>query len=215
MTVVLWDINVTKRRKNNTLNDTGIKDWSLNDYYRVAQQCIGTFATGDLAKSMLKSEDAISFVAEHLMYASFRWKPDGGRTINAYLNQCAIWCIPRWVSLSKKATSTSPWSINIDINKNDTKHNQLYATIADTHTQSPDKILMDQEQTLGLAKLINSAGLTERQQYCVEVVYLSGEKPAHVARNLGISRQAVDQCITKGIHKIKAVADGKAELFFA
>ncbi len=212
MTVVIWGIDATKRRNNNTLHDTSACDWTLDDYYRVAQRCIGAFATGSLAQSMLRNEDAISFVAEHLMYAAHRWNKSGGRTLHCYLNQCAIWSIHRWIALSKKVASKSLVSLNAD-NCPTSDTQQLYTMIADDNAPAPDDILMDQEKTDGLANVIEGAGLTDRQRHCLEVVYVQGQKPAEVARDLGISRQAVDQCLTKGIRKIKVAIDGKETLF--
>lgn len=212
MTVVLWDIDVNKRRANNTLSNTSVRDWTLDDYYDVAQRCIGAFAAGSMAQSMLRNEDAISFVAEHLMYAAYRWTESGGRTVNSYLNQCAIWSIHRWIVLTKRASKKSLASLNADnCPTADTK--QLYTMVADDKTQTPAEVLMDQEQTDGLAHVIDDAGLTDRQRHCLEVVYVQGQKPAEVARDLGISRQAVDQCLTKGIRKIQGAIDGKEALF--
>jgi len=208
MTVVLWDIDANKRRKNNTLNDTSVCDWTLDDYYNVAQRCIGAFAAGPMAQSMLRNEDAISFVAEHLMYAAYRWTESGGRTINSYLNQCAIWSIHRWIVLTKKASNKSCLSLHLD-SSHGTQKQLLYAKIADTTVAAPDEILMSQETTSGLAHVLDDAGLTERQRHCLEVVYVQGQKPSDVARDLGISRQAVDKCLTKGIHKIKVAIDGQ------
>jgi len=206
MTVVLWDIDVKKRRQNNSLNDQGVTDWTLDDYYQVAQRCIGAFASGSLAQSMLRNEDAISFVAEHLMYASCRWNETAGRTVHSYLNQCAIWAIKRWIKLSNKATQTEVVSLNADSCPG--SRTQAYEIIADVNTQTPDEALSDQEQSDALAKIVDNAGLTERQRHCLDVVYVKGQKPSDVARDLGISRQAVDQCLNKGIRKIQVVIDG-------
>ena len=208
MTIVVWDIDAEKRRKNNTLNDTSVCDWTLDEYYKVAKRCIGAFAAGSMAQSMLQNEDAISFVAEHLMYAGYRWNESGGRTVNSYLNQCAIWSIKRWIVLTKKASEKACMSLHLD-SAHGSKPQMLYSKIADVTTIPPDEILMNQETTEGLTHVIDDAGLTERQRHCLEVVYVQGQKPSEVARDLGISRQAVDQCLTKGIHKIKVAIDGK------
>ncbi len=210
--VVLWDIHVNKRRNNKTLNENSVHaDWSLQEYYNVAKRCIGVFAAGQLAQSMLRDEDAISFVAEHLMYASYRWKESGGRTINSYLNQCAIWSIQRWVVLIKRATKYPTLSLNVSLHPEE--RTQRHEMISDISIESPDKIMASQEQADNLTDVINNAGLTERQRHCLEAVYIQGQKKSEVARNLGVSRQAVDQCLTKGVTKIKVAIDGKETLF--
>lgn len=208
MTVVLWDIDVKKRRANKTLNDTSACDWSLDEYYRVAKRCICAFTSGSLAQTMLRNEDAMSFVAEHLMYGAHRWNESGGRTLHCYLNQCAIWSINRWILLTKKAQSTI--SLNETIRSGRT---QRYAILPDESLATPDDILLSKERTENLANVIDNAGLTERQQHCMEVIYVQGQTPSEVARELGISRQAVGQCLNKGIQKIQVAINGKETLF--
>jgi len=207
MTVVLWGIDANKRRKNNSLNTVSAQDWTLEEYYDVARRCIGAFAVGSLARSMLRNEDAISFVAEHLMYAAFRWDASKGRTLTSYLNQCAIWSIHRWLVLSNKSTQQSMSSLNVNVCDN--SNTQLYELIEDTTVQPPDDIVSEQEY---LAYVLDDAGLTQRQRHCVEVVYIQGQRPSDVARDLGISRQAVDQCLKKSIHKIRVVIDDQKSL---
>jgi RNA polymerase sigma factor (sigma-70 family) len=212
MTVVLWDINV-KKRSQNTLNDQSVKDWTLDDYYEVAQRTIGAFASAPLASSMLRNEDAISFVAEHLMYGAHRWSETGGRSVNAYLNQCAIWAIYRWIALSKKANAESVVSLNRS--RGPDSRRQLYEMTTDERAAAPEDDMVALEQSDTIASLLENAGLTERQKHCIEVVYVQGKKPSDVARDLGITRQAVDQCLTKGIKKIRVAIDGKEETLFA
>jgi len=214
MTVVLWDINVNKRRKNNNLGKTDATNWTLHDYYHVAQRCIGAFAIGPLAKSMLRNEDAISFVAEHLMYAAFRWDCSGGRTLRSYLNQCAIWSIMTWLTLVKKSNRYPIISINEDAYTD--SRTKLYEIIQDKNSEIPDQVIMGQEQSDNLMNVIDDACLTERQQHCLDAVYIQGQRPSEVARELGVSRQAVDQCLNNGVNKIRIVInDQNKEEFFA
>jgi DNA-directed RNA polymerase specialized sigma subunit len=199
----LWDINVQKRRSNGGMSQTSACDWTLNDYYEVAKRCIGAFAVGSLAQSMLRNEDAISFVAEHLMYGAHKWSETGGRTVNSYLNQCAIWSIQRWITLSKKTHKHEMVSLNDDCRGSCSQRHEI---IADDKSLTPDSIVSHQEQSM---HLIEDFGLTTRQRHCLEVVYIQGQRPSDVARDLGISRQAVDQCLRKGTHKIRVVIDDK------
>lgn len=215
MTVVLWDIDATKRRQNNTLNDSTPLAWSLDEYYKVARRCIGAFASGSLAQSMLRNEDAISFVAEHLMYSAFRWEKEreGGRTLHCYLNQCAIWSIYRWIVLLKRAeTKGVPYSLNLDDCPD--SHSQFYERIADEKADSPSDDIEAREQTNTIANIIDGAGLTDHQRQCIEFVYIHGKRKVDVARHLGVSRQAVDQCLNNGIRKLRVALDDN-EHFFA
>jgi RNA polymerase sigma factor (sigma-70 family) len=200
MTVVLWDINVSKRQQN-PMSQQCPNDWTLNDYYTIAQRCIGAFASSSLANNMLHNEDAVSFVAEHLMYAAYRWDEKRGRTLYSYMNQCACWSIKRWINLYKKSNCGAIISLNDTLTD---QHKPLYA-ITPIDVDAPDKNLDDTESQQALATLFNKAKLTDKQHYCVEHIYIHGIKPSEVARRLGVTRQAVHQCLRKGISKLKLV----------
>jgi RNA polymerase sigma factor (sigma-70 family) len=210
MTVVLWDINVQKRRDNGGMSQTSACDWTLEDYYEVAKRCIGAFAVGALAQSMLRNEDAISFVAEHLMYGAHNWREAGGRTVPSYLNQCAIWSIQRWITLSQKTRKHKVVSLNDDCHGSCSQRHEI---IADEKSPTPDSIVSRKEQS---QRFVEDFGLTTRQKHCLEVVYIQGQRPSDVARELGISRQAVDKCLHKGVQKIRvAIDDKEKESLFA
>lgn len=209
MTVVLWDINSKKRRDNDKLGETDVTDWTIDEYYEIAKRCILSHASPPLAQSMLKSEDALSFMAEHLMYAAFRWREGKGRTVNSYLNQCAIWAIKGWVRLSNRASQHSMLSINTESHPD--SRTQMYELLEDENSEVPDVALMKIEKSNNISSVIDDAGLTERQRHCIEVVYVQGQRPSEVARDLGISRQAVDQCLHKGIDKIRMATNGKTQ----
>ena len=207
MTVVLWGINVSKRLESGNLSSTPeIEErmLSLDDYYEVARRCISAFASGTVRSSMLKSEDAMSFVAEHLMYASCRWEAEGGRTLHSYLNQCAIWAIRRWILISKNAMKHSCVSLNQD---NNDEQNQLYNIISDGSEQPVDELCRKEEEAA--IRSIMDSELTDRQRECIELIYIQGFSGADAARKLGISRQAVEQCTTKGLTKIRTTLNDK------
>lgn len=200
MTVVTWDID-TKKRQESSLFENDLpaehEHWTIYDYYKVAKRCIGYFAHGNLARSMLRSEDAISFVAEHLVYASYRWENGRGRTLNSYLNQCALWSIQRWVKMNTKQSHVS---LSQEHYQDGRMSNE--ATI-DSLVDTPEKIILRDEQRAKIIKLIDNAGLTDKQRNCMKLVYEEGKKPADVARSLGISPQAVQQHTKRGVEKLK------------
>jgi len=209
MTVVLWDINVSKRLKTGSLVSTPeieAKMLSLDDYYEIARRCIGAFASGSVRHNMFKNEDAISFVAEHLMYATCRWIPDGGRTFRSYLNQCSIWAIQRWILISKKAIATSCKSLDVRYG-NDEDNQGRYAIIADDCDTPVDELCQREEQDA--IRHIMDSELTDRQRECIELMYIQGLSGADTARELGISRQAVEQCTSKGLTKIRTILNGQ------
>jgi RNA polymerase sigma factor (sigma-70 family) len=160
---------------------------------------------------MMQDEDALSFVAEHLMIGAHRWDETRGRSLHSYLNQCAIWCIKRWVKIHKANPHGAIASLNEEAFTD--SRIQMYEITADDKSAMPDDDMSSQEDSIELASLIDKAGLTERQLHCIEVVYIKGQRPTEVARDLGISRQAVDQCLTKGIRKLRSAIDEQKEVF--
>ena len=80
MPVVMKDIDFNKRNKNDyTANSNEM--YSLKQYTNIAKKCISKFSGDGVSHSMLKSEDAISHVAEHIMWGHVRWREDGGRAL--------------------------------------------------------------------------------------------------------------------------------------
>ncbi len=199
--VVIWKVDANKRQKNSIFENELPKEhanWTIYDYYRVAKRCIAYFANGGLARTMLRNEDAISFVAEHLVYASYRWEEGRGRTLNSYLNQCALWSIQRWLKMSKRQRT------HISLSEENYKQGSMSreATI-DSLVDSPEQAILDSENRAKITRLIDNAGLTDKQRNCIRLIYQEGEKPSDVARSLGISRQAVQQHTKHGVEKIK------------
>lgn len=211
MTVVLWGIS-DKRPKMSTDNEM----LSLNEYYDIARRCIGAFASPSSANEMLRNEDAISFVAEHLMYGSAGWKPEKGRTLRSYLNQCAIWSIKRWFFFSKRAKKHSALSLSSKMDESDDRRSlSLHETIADDKAVSPELSLFNQEEAETIHNILNTAALTPQQQKCIELVYIENHSGADAAKKLGVSRQAVDQSLRKAVKIIRGVINGNIREGFA
>lgn len=206
MTVVLWDINVKKRLDSSLVStpETEERMLSLNDYYEIARRCIAAFAFGSIRNMMIKSEDAVSFVAEHLMYATCRWDKERGRTFHSYLNYCSICAIKRWALMSRRASCQHDVSLNASFDENSS---DFYSTMTDNTDTPVDKLCHD-EETASIRKIMDEE-LTEKQRNCIEMIYINGCSGADVARALGISRQAVDQCTRKGLTKIRTILNDK------
>lgn len=206
MSVVTWDISVTKRQQNHTHDNHKTVDINLYDYLKIAERCIGAFTSGALAHNMLRNEDAISFVAEHLMYAAYRWKEDGGRTFHSYLNMCAIRSIQRWILINKRARKVQIASLNHQQSESDGRQEQLYEHIADSKVTVPLQEMCEAEDMTQICQVMDTE-LTPRQRQCIELVYIEGLSGAEAARQLDISRQAVDQLLKQGIARIKVCID--------
>jgi RNA polymerase sigma factor (sigma-70 family) len=197
MTVVLRGIDATKRAKNDyvTNADTLL---TLYEYIEIAKRCIGAFAS---APNMLRDDDAIAHVAEHLMLGHLRWKENGGRTLRSYLNQCAIWAIKSWKSKLYKVSQQQELSLNMDSGYCD-QHGELYQLIPDKKAREPSDILFNDNEKAANS-LINSDCITKLQRYYLTQRYIENKTFQEIGDSVGVSRQAVKQCITKAITKLQ------------
>lgn len=202
MSIVLKDIDFNKRKNNDYASDT-TKMYSLEDYTKIAMKCISSFCGTNSAK-MIKDEDAISHVAEHIMWAHIRWKPDGGRTLRSYLNQCAIWSIKVWKTKAYNEDKKNIMSIDYNINSSNSADKDLSLSdyIQDKKTPKPFDILFNNNSD-DVEKIINHKCLTKLQRKCLEQRYLEGKKLRQIAESLGVTRQAVNQHVKKAIKKLR------------
>ena len=199
MTVILKDIDANKRKS----NDYGSKDvemYTISKYRDIAKKCISLFAGSPMSVSMIKNEDAISHVAEHVMWGHVRWKEDGGRTLKSYLNQCAIWAIKVWKTKLYKSDSIR--SLNYPAMSDGDNETQQYEITADKSAKQPYEILFD-DVSMEAKKIISSSCLTQLQGECLYQRYIEGKKLRQIAETLSVSRQAVNQHIKKAIAKLR------------
>ncbi len=206
MTVVLKDIDVNKRRlnKNDKISDAEL--YTLNEYRTIAKKCISLFSGPTFRALMIKDEDAIAHVAEHIVWGHIRWKEDGGRTLKSYLNQCAIWAIKVWKtkiynSYSKNKIVSLNQSMG-DSSAESESSNQIYQITEDKKCSEPFDILFN-DSLERVKKIIKSETLTKIQSRCLYERYVEGKKLRQIASSLKVSRQAVNQHIKKAINKLR------------
>ena len=202
MGIILKDID-EKKRSGNTYekNQNEMKDVSF--YTSIAKKCISMFAGSPTSSRMLKDEDAISHVAEHIMWGHARWDEKRGRALKSYLNQCGIWAIKIWKTKmynnSKKPTEQS---LNHNIACGLGDESQLYQIVADKKCKEPYQDLYD-DKIKEAIKHIENSSLTDLQKQCLRGRYLEGKKLRQIAETLCVSRQAVNQHIKKAISKLR------------
>ena len=198
MPVVMKDIDFNKRSKNDYQSNSN-EMYSLEKYRDIAKKCISKFSG---RSSMIKSEDAISHVAEHLMWGHVRWSETGGRTLKSYLNQCAIWAIKSWKTKAYQSEDKNIASLNYSNSDEQDKQSELYQTIEDKKCKEPFEILCN-DKSSEIKSLIKSKCLTELQKTCLYERYVEGKKLRQIAESLSVSRQAVNQHITKAVKKLR------------
>ena len=199
MTVILRDIDVKKRAKNDYITNAD-RLLTLYEYIEIAKRCIGAFAS---SPNMLQDDDAIAHVAEHLMLGHLRWKENGGRTLHSYLNQCAIWAIKSWKSKLYQTSQHQELSLNTNYRSNSYgREDQLYQLIPDKKAKEPFDILFNNNEKT-TQTLIESPCLTNCQRHCLKQRYIENQTFQQIGDSLGISRQAVEQSIKRAIGKLQ------------
>ena len=201
MSIVLKDIDFNKRKVNN-YSDNKIEMYTLEQYRDIAKRCISLFAERPSSYGMINNEDAIAHVAEHIMWGHLRWKEDGGRTLKSYLNQCAIWAIKVWKTKIYQLDKKKTMSLNHVISNSSGSESEQYKIIADKKSKTPEDIIF-KNNTNNAKEIIKNKSLTKLQNKCLELRYIEGKKLQEIADEMGVSKQAVNQHIKKGIKKLR------------
>ena len=201
MKLIIKDIDADKIRKNQTFENKNpeVEMLSLDEYLNIAKKCIAYFANRDLRSQMLKSEDAVSFVAEHLMSATCRWSPDKGRTLRSYHNQCAIWAIQNW--MSRLAKTREVLSINKEIGGDDDTC-QLYEILEDKRDLSFSETKY-QEMRTEIRSMIDGSGLSEMEKDCLTKKFLDHMSVKEISKDINKVDKFVYNIIQRAIKKLR------------
>lgn len=200
--VVIVDIDKNSLEKNKTLNMTDevkARLLTLKEYTNIAERVINYFNFRKDKSDMLNNEDAVSFVVEHLIRGTIRWKPDGGRTLHSYLNQCGLWAIQRWKLNKKQASRHNTVSLDTEIDDNGTT---LYTFVEDT-SQSPH---------LNIDEIINKPYLNDTQKECLRLRFVEGLTYKSISEILQKSKQRIEQIVNSALKKLRNEYETKAEL---
>jgi RNA polymerase sigma factor (sigma-70 family) len=201
MKLIIKDLDEQKLSNNKTFEnkDPDTEMFSLDEYLSIAQKCIAHFANRDLRTQMLKSEDAISFVAEHLMFATCRWSPQRGRTLRSYHNQCAIWAIQNWVS--RLAKTKDILSIHKDLN-DDESSLQLYEILEDKRDLSfSDTKHREKREEIRL--IIDKSKLSQVEKACLVKRFLDHMEVKEISKDISKGEKFVYSIIDRAVKKLR------------
>lgn len=200
--VVIVDIDKNALEKHKTLTVTDeVKSrlLSLAEYENIAERVINYFNFKKERNDMLHSEDAVAFVVEHLIRGTIRWKPDGGRTLRSYLNQCGLWAIQRWKLNKKQANRHNTISLDTEIDDNGTT---LYTFVEDT-SLSPH---------LNIDEIINKPYLNDTQKECLRLRFVEGLTFKSIGEILQKTKQRIEQIVNSALKKLRNEYEAKTEL---
>ena len=201
MKLIIKDVDAKKLEKNGTFRNEGAPErmFGLQEYLDIAARCIAHFANRDLKSQMLKSEDAISFVAEHLMYATCRWSPERGRTLRSYHNQCAIWAIQNWMSRLVKTREVL--SINKELNQDESVV-QLYEILEDPRDSSFADTKNDEDRS-EIMSIIDKSSLSSMEKRCLVGKFLEHMSVKEISEDINKTDKFVYNIIDRAIKKLR------------
>ena len=182
----------------------------LYDYILMAKKIVSKLSS-QYNKKLLNTEDVISYVANAIMMADWRWdneyqsKEGRKKDLYSYRNQCAIWAIKTLVSKRKKRPKT--FSLDESISSCDDRNN--FDFLEDTRCIDPGEALCDKETNSDLCddikSLLESDLLSEKQKHYIELYYFKGLTLEKIGKQFGVTREAVRQNINKTIAKLKEI----------
>lgn len=184
---------------------------SLSSYISLAKKTISKFGPkfyNGLALEMLQNEEAISDIATALMYADWRFdenrvgKTGLKKTKYSYRNQCALWAIKTYVTNKYKGKK----HLSLDRTLGESSDDNGYDyTISGT--QTPDDIIIKEEETAILSDTINSLLasdlLSDKQRQQIKMYYFDNYTLSKIGKHFGVSREAVRQNIKRGLDTIR------------
>jgi RNA polymerase sigma factor (sigma-70 family) len=209
MGTVIIDVDADKREKTGVYNLTEEQEsrlLTLSEYRFIAKKTISCFAGPSLRKHMLSDEDAISFVVEKLIDATCNWEEGKGRTLYSWMNQCSIYAIKRWIDNMKRANKKGGLSLDKEI-QGDAR--VCFSDITSDGAMSPFETLFDNEMVTqaehrkDVQSILDTPCITEAQRKCLVMAYLDGLRPVEISKKLGVSRQAVDQNLQRGLANLR------------
>lgn len=154
----------------------------LKDYLDLACKVINKY--GD--RTMLKSEDAISYVAEDLIKADNKFNGQGDRL--QWMVYCAKFSVLRWRSRGVKYGDIS---LDDAINRDSIE------------IQSSKAFNSDLESRDIINQIESAKFISDNQRHCVLNYYLQGMTHQEIGNELGMSKEAVRQNIKNGLEKIR------------
>ncbi len=196
--------------------DAATQEFTTTDeYLKIAQRLVRKIAPiyrPGLAEQILRSEDAISNIATQVMMADWRWNGNG--TLFGYRKECVKWAIKGFIERDVSRSKRKTLSLN-NSSRTGEDDVQEYINLIPGNDANPSDIVQDAEsdklKTELIDQILGSGILTNTQEKCIRLHYLQGKSMSDIGRELGVSRQAVQDNVQRGISKLRAAANGETK----
>jgi RNA polymerase sigma factor (sigma-70 family) len=184
---------------------------SLSEYTLMAKKIVSKLSA-QYNKKLLNNDDVISYVANAIMMADWRWDEDykskEGRKkdLYSYRNQCAIWAVK--TLMSKKTKKKKIYSLDDCISSSDDRNNLDF--VEDHSCVDPCQALCQEESNTSLCQdikdLLDTPNvLNDKQKEYIKLYYFEGLTLEKIGTKFGVTREAVRQNINKGIAKLRQI----------
>lgn len=161
---------------------------SLQEYTNLAENLIKKYAVGQVRKSMLNSDDAISYVVTKLGLADWRYDSVKHAEVprEAYRCWCGKLAVQDYIRYGKQRKNQSN-TLDFVVMQKEDKTEQY-------------NILSNQVQFL-----LDNAKLTDIQRKCVELHFFDDMSYASIGRKLGTSRANIEQHVLQAKRKMRSL----------
>jgi RNA polymerase sigma factor (sigma-70 family) len=179
----------------------------LWEYLMLSRQMIARFAPPNFRRAMLRSEDAIDYVAHKLMRAD--WEYDEGRKVkaNTWRTYRGRKAIQHYLMRSCKADPDDPKVISHnhdrdqDLNPVLLRKGARPAKASPLAKDDPSNFEDREHEAYVIDKLLSL--LTPKQRDCVTLHFLDQLTTQQIASQLGITRQGVEQNINRAMRWLR------------
>lgn len=209
----MMDIGGVGLQKKEYKNHKKIEFLSLDEYILMSRKIISKMGSGP-SRHYLNNEDVVSYVANALMMADWRWdehyssKDGRKKNLYSYRNQCAIWAIQTLTTKHKKSKKNIKiYSLDDTIGNTDGRNNLDF--IEDKNDHDPADIVekdeIDGEIKVLINQLLDGNLISEKNKKYIKMYYFDGQTLEKIGNHFNITREAVRQGINKSLQTFRDI----------
>jgi|SRR6185312_5769835 len=178
----------------------------LKAYLLYSRKFIGKYAA-NFAPKMLRCDEAVSYVAHHVMMGDWRWMPDLHCNRSSYRVANARFAIKSYSKLTRTLLNLGLDSIDRELGE----RTPLSSTIGAKN--NVETALSVDDSLRQFYYMIETGGLSvECQQYMKER-FVNNMSFGAIGRQFNVTAQAVEQCISYGIEKLRKKYERSQRLY--
>lgn len=182
---------------------------TLTEYLEAAERAIRYWMPKirpSLTNKLSQDEDTISLVAYAMMIADWKWRDGAGRAKRSYRNDYASFALRTLVKRQSKIPSYE--YLEDELFKNNDKTCRLKDSIVDHKAEEPLSILIGSTKQNRLKKIrqaMEDQTLTQKERVYMREYYHNDKTYLQIGKELGVSKQCVQQSIVSAKNKLKSI----------